>query len=629
MNLSFTYSDATSEVGHIQISGDYGATWSDWERAVETKPFVAIKEGIQTVYVRGMDSAGNISIIGTDYIIIDLTAPEGTIEINDGKEFTNQNDVNLKLTGTDNELLEVYRLSNDGVIWGEWTAYPTEENEFNVDWNLGDNVENGEKTVYYQVRDEAGNISETSSDTINYDSTKLEGVIEINTGDNFTNSKSFNLSLGVLENEVQATGYRLSNDGLTWREWTTYPTENEFDLVWNLEDGIEDGEKTVYYQVRSTPENESEVVSDTIVYDTEIPSIAVEINDGDDYTNDRNVDLGFTYSDETSGVQSLQTSKDGLIWSDWFDPVTNKQLQTNIGKSVHTLPIANGNAEGEFIEGGNTNSERENYLAGDVCMFGIRQNDEIHRGQNGGIGIIENDGSDGSYYDGDTNTFLLRRRRNLNDIHLTTRKAFVIPEQYRNSDYSLRISYGLSKAYLGNGPEDLDFSLKVYDESIFENEVVCSGERTLPVYPENPIYEDTISMSEISKRSAIGGNVLRRFRSGNDYNRVSEVELTEEIEEIAFSLQSEGVSAGYAISIHYVKVEIVEKAENEIYVRARDNAGNISEISTDTIEYDDEAPEVSIEINNGDENTTDKNVTLGFTYSDAFNKCPRITNEFR
>lgn len=94
-------------------------------------------------------------------IKLDKTPPNGLIQINNAAGSTTSTSVTLTLTASDaTSGIYKVRFSNDGV-WNteEWETYkPTKT------WKLtsGD----GEKTVYYQIMDNAGLISPTYSDTI-------------------------------------------------------------------------------------------------------------------------------------------------------------------------------------------------------------------------------------------------------------------------------------------------------------------------------------------------------------------------------------------------------------------------------------------------------------------------------
>ena len=99
-------------------------------------------------------------------IKLDRTAPTGSITIDDYAAYTNSTSVALTLTATDTTS-GVYqvRYSNDGV----WDTEPWELPSPTKAWTLtsGD----GARKVYFQIKDDAGLVSETYSDTIVLDTT--------------------------------------------------------------------------------------------------------------------------------------------------------------------------------------------------------------------------------------------------------------------------------------------------------------------------------------------------------------------------------------------------------------------------------------------------------------------------
>jgi len=99
-------------------------------------------------------------------IKLDKTPPTGSIEINNGSAYTTLRSVTLTINAID-AMSGVYRVrySNDGV----WDTEPWEIPLPNKAWTL--TAGDGTKTVYYQIRDNAGLISETYSDTITLDTT--------------------------------------------------------------------------------------------------------------------------------------------------------------------------------------------------------------------------------------------------------------------------------------------------------------------------------------------------------------------------------------------------------------------------------------------------------------------------
>ena len=123
-----------------------------------------LQSGQNTIQLQGTDSLGNVSTINT-IITLDTVPPSGSVVINNGATATGNPYVNLSLTASDNSgLVSKMRFSNDGQSWSSWFGYRNY-----AAWTLA--AEDGDKTVYVQFQDAAGNISNNSSAQITLDST--------------------------------------------------------------------------------------------------------------------------------------------------------------------------------------------------------------------------------------------------------------------------------------------------------------------------------------------------------------------------------------------------------------------------------------------------------------------------
>lgn len=137
-------------------------TWSAWEAYATTKSWTLTSgNGQKTVYVKFKDAGGIESDTYSDTIILDTTAPTGSISINNGAAYTNSRFVTLALSAIGAATM---CFSNDNSSWSSWENCATSKS-----WTLtsGD----GTRRVYARFKDAAGNVSETYSDTIIYDTT--------------------------------------------------------------------------------------------------------------------------------------------------------------------------------------------------------------------------------------------------------------------------------------------------------------------------------------------------------------------------------------------------------------------------------------------------------------------------
>ena len=162
VTLSLTYTDAFSGVSQVRYSNDGIWDTEDWDVPAATKLWsLAPGDGVKTVFYQVKNNIGLLSPTCSDTIILTTTFPTGSLVINGGDASTPSLSVILTLTYTDAiSSVSQIRYSNDGVWDNEnWeTPAPTRA------WSLtsGDGV----KSVYFQVKNNAGLTSITYSDTI-------------------------------------------------------------------------------------------------------------------------------------------------------------------------------------------------------------------------------------------------------------------------------------------------------------------------------------------------------------------------------------------------------------------------------------------------------------------------------
>ncbi|HYS42790.1 MAG TPA: Ig-like domain-containing protein, partial [Geobacteraceae bacterium] len=178
----------TNEVTQMQFSNN-GSAWSSPEPFATTKAWaLSSGDGSKSVYGKYKDAAGNwttANIYGT--IVLDTTAPAGSIVINGGSSYTASAAVTLTLSATDASGVTGMQFSNDGSTWTTPEAYATTRN-----WTL--TTADGNKTVYVRYKDANGIWSSPTaiSSTIVLDTT----------APTITSIDPFNNSTGVPLNKV-------------------------------------------------------------------------------------------------------------------------------------------------------------------------------------------------------------------------------------------------------------------------------------------------------------------------------------------------------------------------------------------------------------------------------------------
>ena len=162
-SVQLVATDATSGVAKMRMSNTGYFTDVAWKEFSEESDWLFPEgEGMKTLFVQVMDRAGLITTLDTT-VIMDTTAPTGTFTINDGDTFVQSSRVTLRLDFEDDSGLEVVRVSNSVFFEdAQWVAFMA-----TMSWDL---MEEGERTVHLEVRDQAGNVA-TSERSIIYDET--------------------------------------------------------------------------------------------------------------------------------------------------------------------------------------------------------------------------------------------------------------------------------------------------------------------------------------------------------------------------------------------------------------------------------------------------------------------------
>ncbi len=262
--LTMTYEDAFSGVAKVRFDDKRFGGSEPWVDPVETKGWILPEgDGVAEVFFQILDNAGLESEIYTTQIILDTTAPVGTISINDGDETTVETSVLLSMTFWDAGVgISKTRFSNE-VIGGD---EPWEDPVDDILWSLVD--ADGERTVQFQVMDIAGHASSVYSATIVLDREVPTGSIALQDGGTVVTSTTVNLVLIYLDETSQVVGIRLTNEDISGNELWKDPVET---TEWALYSG--DGPKKVYYQVLDAAGHFSPVYKLSLTLDTLAPYV--------------------------------------------------------------------------------------------------------------------------------------------------------------------------------------------------------------------------------------------------------------------------------------------------------------------------------------------------------------------
>lgn len=181
------------------------------------QPLISLEHDNNTLEYWSIDKAGNEELPHKNLtgIKLDKTAPNGSITINNNTTYATSTSVTLTLTAAD-IVSGVYqvRCSNDGI----WDTEPWEPFSATKTWTL--TAGDGTKTVYYQVKDNAGLVSGTYSDSVILDTTdpKIEMPSRTPAGDVQPNQAVL-ISVSIMDTTSgikNATAQYTTTNGTTW-----------------------------------------------------------------------------------------------------------------------------------------------------------------------------------------------------------------------------------------------------------------------------------------------------------------------------------------------------------------------------------------------------------------------------
>lgn len=255
ITVTLNASDSGSGVDEMCLAAS-GISCTNWQPYATAATWVLdLVEGTpQEVCVEYKDNAGNVSTPACDSIILDISAPTGSVLINNDATYTSQTAITLTLTANDTlSGVDAMRFSLDGASWTGWQTFATTAN-----YALG--TTNGTQTVYVQFRDLVGNLSTSFTDTIIFDDVSPSGSVVINNGAAQTNNRDVVLTLTANDNTSGVCEMQVRNQGDNWGTWQPFIST----LPWTLGSGS--GVLTVEIRYRDCAGNDSSVFSDSIQY---------------------------------------------------------------------------------------------------------------------------------------------------------------------------------------------------------------------------------------------------------------------------------------------------------------------------------------------------------------------------
>jgi len=334
VTLTLSATDDLTGVDNMQFSND-GITWSPAENYDTTKIWdLNPGDGEKTVYVQFSDVAGNWSNPISDSIILDTTPPVPTITSPVSGFITNSSGILIEGTIDDptiDTVTIVVRL-HDGTDYNivyQWWDFLADSGTFTVDLRSADYLREGHSRIEAAVQDAAGNPGWTGSLVV-LDTIQPQGSIIINSGLQYTNQAQVILGISATDESSGIATMRFSNDGTTWSTPENYSTTK----TWTL--NSDDGEKTVYARFSDIAGNWSQGITDTIILDAIRPTGSISIDEDSQYANQPQVTLNLSAADNSSGIDRMQFSNDGVNWSvpEIYSPTKIWELTADDGEKT-------------------------------------------------------------------------------------------------------------------------------------------------------------------------------------------------------------------------------------------------------------------------------------------------------
>ena len=241
--LFLSFADDSSGMAEIQIglTPDFAeATWQPYAGIV---PMTFTEEGVQTVYVRTRDQAGNTSAVVTDTLMVDTIPPLGEIYPLDKVVGSNTLSLTMLLAGWDNisgvsdvRISTVESLEN--ALWQPYAPEATVPISY---------TGVAQPLIYAQFRDAAGNVSAVYTTTYLVDTTPPVLYVEVAPGDTLTRT----LNILVYDELSRIGEMHLSNDPLFLEGVVTLPYTQT--VTWAF-----DARRVVWVQIADSVGNFSE-----------------------------------------------------------------------------------------------------------------------------------------------------------------------------------------------------------------------------------------------------------------------------------------------------------------------------------------------------------------------------------
>ena len=303
-------------------------------------------QGTKTVWVRFVESNTTIS----HTIELDTIFPSGDFSLSgsaDDNTATNQSYVSINSSVTDTNSLTMRFKNESGGTWTSWENY----NPVKSDWYLYNYNTDGNKTVYAEYKDAAGNVTSRNHSIILDKTVPVVSYFRIGgteepSGPTGTNTASVTLYSSVSDaNGVYQM--RIGNYPGPFSDFEAYTATR---TAWSLLDPGIDGTKKIYCYYKDKAGNTTNtLLNDTITLDTTPPSTSVIVNSGAAYSTSLSVTALMTISGDNTHYQYSDSENGDSAWIAYTGSSVSKTI-TFTGDGTKTVSVRAKDALGNTSE---------------------------------------------------------------------------------------------------------------------------------------------------------------------------------------------------------------------------------------------------------------------------------------
>ncbi|WP_020529443.1 hypothetical protein [Flexithrix dorotheae] len=299
---------------------------AQWEPYQIKKDWILTEgDGVKTIYAKLRSATGVESPVITDDIMLDIEGPKNfSLQLERGKETTLKPYTYAELKATEAISMQISKYEN--FERAKWIPYSTKP----LYIYLG--KKGGEFTFYARFKDQAGNISEAVSDKIMMEIKPTVGKIVIDNHAKYCMNPNGEVFLDIFC--ADAMEMMVSNSPeFSGGFWEPYQKSKR----WYLLEG--EGEKSVFIKFKSKTQTESEVFRDQIVVDNIPPVVGnIKVNKNKYFSKHHHNAIGVTVDAKDAVYMQLSEYADfsGCTWTKYTDLETTFHLKTiETDKSVY------------------------------------------------------------------------------------------------------------------------------------------------------------------------------------------------------------------------------------------------------------------------------------------------------